>query len=192
MFPRVNNLIASAFAILLSCSLASAQPAHAPKVIIDTDFNTIFDDGQAVVMAAQLHSQGVINLLGLTVAAENENANAVEATNTANHGSDAVLDWNNTALTAIETLDLLPPIAGYCMAMAHAAIFDAVNSIIGDYQPYVTKVSAPPGASAAAAAAQAGHDVLVAVMPPAVKPQLDSALQASLAQLRMTNIHKTA
>ncbi len=110
------------------------------------------------------------------------NASAVEAIITTNPGSDAVLDWNNTGLTAIETLDLAPPIAGYCMAMAHAAIFDAVNSIIGDYQPYVTKVSAPQGASAAAAAAQAGHDVLVAVMPPAVKLQLDSALQASLAQ----------
>ena len=74
MFPRVNNLIAVAFAILLSCSLVSAQlaPAHTPKVIIDTDFNTIFDDGQAVVMAAQLHAQGAINLLGLTVASGNE------------------------------------------------------------------------------------------------------------------------
>jgi len=72
MFPRLKNLIAVAFAILLSCSLVSAQPGHAPKVIIDTDFNTIFDDGQAVVMAAQLHSQGVINLLGLTVASGNE------------------------------------------------------------------------------------------------------------------------
>ena len=74
MFPRVNNLLAVAFAILLSCSLVSAQlaPAHTPKVIIDTDFNTIFDDGQAVVMAAQLHAQGAINLLGLTVASGNE------------------------------------------------------------------------------------------------------------------------
>jgi hypothetical protein len=42
--------------------------------------------------------------------------------------------------------------------MAHAAIFDAVNSIIGDYQPYVAPVSAPPDASADAAAAQAGHE----------------------------------
>jgi inosine-uridine nucleoside N-ribohydrolase len=74
MFPRVNNLLAVALAILLSCSLAGAQlaPAHTPKVIIDTDFNTIFDDGQAVVMAAQLHAQGAINLLGLTVASGNE------------------------------------------------------------------------------------------------------------------------
>jgi hypothetical protein len=97
--------------------------------------------------------------------------------------SDAVLDWNDTALAAIQTLGLPPPIASYCLAMAHAAIFDAVNSIIGDYQPYVAPVSAPPGARAAAAAAQAGHDVLVAVMPSPVKSQLDSALQASLAQL---------
>ena len=97
--------------------------------------------------------------------------------------SDAVLDWNDTALAAIQTLELPPPIATYCLAMAHAAIFDAVNSIIGDYQPYVAPVSAPPGARAAAAAAQAGHDVLVAVMPLSVKSQLDSALQASLAKL---------
>ena len=51
MFPRVNHLIALAFAILLSCSLVSAQQASAPKVIIGTDFNTIFDDGQVAVMA---------------------------------------------------------------------------------------------------------------------------------------------
>ncbi|MDX6458261.1 MAG: hypothetical protein QOE55_1958 [Acidobacteriaceae bacterium] len=72
--------------------------------------------------------------------------------------SDAVLDWNDTALAAIQTLELRPPIATYCLAMAHAAIFDAVNSIIGDYQPYVAPVSAPPDASADAAAAQAGHE----------------------------------
>jgi hypothetical protein len=71
MFPRVNILLAVAFAILLSGSLVRAQQARAPKVIIDTDFNTIFDDGQAAVMAAQLHSQGVINLLGFTIASGN-------------------------------------------------------------------------------------------------------------------------
>jgi len=60
---------------------------------------------------------------------------------------------NNTAFTAVETLELPPPIASYCLAMAHAAMFDAVNSIIGDYQPYVVApVSAPPSARAAVAA----------------------------------------
>ncbi|EDQ6557149.1 nucleoside hydrolase [Salmonella enterica subsp. enterica] len=37
------------------------------KLIIDTDFTTIGDDGQALIMAAQLHKQGIIKLLGVTV-----------------------------------------------------------------------------------------------------------------------------
>src|SRR3974377_1184295 len=69
------------------------------------------------------------------------NANAVEATITANAGSDAVLDWNNTALTAIEKLELPPPIASYCLAMAHAAMFDAVNYILGCFQHHAAPVS---------------------------------------------------
>ena len=47
------------------------------------------------------------------------NANKARATVAANGRSDAVLDWNNTALTAIETLGLPPPLASYCLAMSH-------------------------------------------------------------------------
>src|SRR5271165_3416672 len=72
MFPRLNRLIAVAFAISISCSLLSAQQTDVPKVIIDTDFNTIFDDGQVAAMAAQLYSRGVINLLGITIASGNQ------------------------------------------------------------------------------------------------------------------------
>src|ERR1700757_1163167 len=72
MFQRVLRLVGVALAISLSGSLLSAQQAAAPKVIIDTDFNTIFDDGQVAVMAAQLYSQGVINLLGFTIASGNQ------------------------------------------------------------------------------------------------------------------------
>jgi len=43
-----------------------------PKVIIDTDFNTIFDDGQVGAMAAQLFADGTIDLLGFTIASGNE------------------------------------------------------------------------------------------------------------------------
>src|ERR1700722_7765899 len=46
--------------------------AGPPKVIIDTDFNTIGDDGQVAVMAAQLYAQGEIDLLGFTIASGNE------------------------------------------------------------------------------------------------------------------------
>jgi inosine-uridine nucleoside N-ribohydrolase len=72
MFQQLLRLIAVALPISLSGSLLSAQQAAAPKVIIDTDFNTIFDDGQVAVMAAQLYSQGVINLLGFTIASGNQ------------------------------------------------------------------------------------------------------------------------
>lgn len=46
--------------------------ASPPKVIFDTDFNTIGDDGQAFAMAAQLHAAGELDLLGITVVTGNQ------------------------------------------------------------------------------------------------------------------------
>ncbi|MFC0402140.1 nucleoside hydrolase [Paraburkholderia rhizosphaerae] len=43
-----------------------------PKVIIDSDYTTLGDDGQLGVMACQLHAQGSINLLGITVVSGNQ------------------------------------------------------------------------------------------------------------------------
>jgi inosine-uridine nucleoside N-ribohydrolase len=42
------------------------------KVIFDTDFNTIGDDGQCLAMAAQLHATKDIELLGLTLVVGNQ------------------------------------------------------------------------------------------------------------------------
>jgi inosine-uridine nucleoside N-ribohydrolase len=50
----------------------SGHSAPPPKVIIDTDFNTMSDDGQVGVMAAQLYAQGVIDLLGFTIPSGNQ------------------------------------------------------------------------------------------------------------------------
>src|SRR5262245_18830226 len=50
-----------------------ALPAPAQeKVMCASDYTTIGDDGQVGVMAMQLHAQGVINLLGITVVAGNQ------------------------------------------------------------------------------------------------------------------------
>src|SRR3984885_2434322 len=57
---------------IMSLIVTVTAMAGAPKVIIDTDFNTIFDDGQVAIMAAQLYSKGVIDILGFTVASGNE------------------------------------------------------------------------------------------------------------------------
>jgi inosine-uridine nucleoside N-ribohydrolase len=47
------------------------RPLAPPKVILDTDFNTISDDGQALAMLAQLDAAGKLDLLGMTVATGN-------------------------------------------------------------------------------------------------------------------------
>jgi purine nucleosidase len=59
--------------IALALRLADAQTSSTPeKVILDTDFTTMGDDGLVGVMAAQLHAQRRIELLGVTVVAGNE------------------------------------------------------------------------------------------------------------------------
>jgi inosine-uridine nucleoside N-ribohydrolase len=57
---------------LLACLLLGDNAAAQEKVILDTDFTTIGDDGQVGIMAAQLHAQRVIDLLGITVVAGND------------------------------------------------------------------------------------------------------------------------
>ena len=64
-------------ALSLAAGFASADESHRgrdpapPKVILDTDFNTISDDGQALAMLAQLDAAGKLDLLGVTVATGN-------------------------------------------------------------------------------------------------------------------------
>ena len=53
-----------ALALTLGLSATSLQAAE--KVIFDTDFNVLNDDGQAFIMLAQLHAQKRIDLLGMT------------------------------------------------------------------------------------------------------------------------------
>lgn len=43
-----------------------------PKVILDSDFNTMSDDGQALVLLAQLQAVGQVDLLGVTVVSGNK------------------------------------------------------------------------------------------------------------------------
>src|SRR5437867_13403173 len=57
--------------ILLIAFLCVMPAAAQEKVILDSDYTTIGDDGQVGVMAMQLHAQGVVNLLAITVVAGN-------------------------------------------------------------------------------------------------------------------------
>jgi inosine-uridine nucleoside N-ribohydrolase len=66
----LKHIVIAALAAVTSIT-AAAVPAR-EKVILDTDFTTAGDDGMVGIMAAQLHAQGVIELLGITVVAGNE------------------------------------------------------------------------------------------------------------------------
>src|SRR5215470_18471658 len=58
--------------LLLGVALWAFPAAAQQKVILDSDYTTIGDDGQVGVMAMQLHAEGIINLLGITVVAGNQ------------------------------------------------------------------------------------------------------------------------
>jgi hypothetical protein len=105
---------------------------------------------------------------------------ALTARAEANHESDVVIEWNQLLQANIpSSAGVLTP---RYYAMLHIAIFDAVNSNRRVYTPYRARVFAPYGASAEAAAAQAAHDILVALIPSA-QPAFDAALQARLASI---------
>jgi hypothetical protein len=91
-----------------------------------------------------------------------------------------IREWNTIAE------GIVPGSAGPTLprpfAMMHIAMFDAVNSIEGDFSPYRTRVFASRLASGEAAAAQAAHDVLASLYP-ANKAQFDGALEARLASI---------
>ncbi len=85
--------------------------------------------------------------------------------------ADAVSDWNAIAVQAISTACPAPtcmpaigarpgPTGVLDIAVVQAAIYDAVQAIEKEYEPYYVEVIGASG-SPAAAAAKAAHDVLV-------------------------------
>ena len=74
--------------------------------------------------------------------------------------ADAVTDWNETAIRAAASVGISTGWQSRIVAITHAAMFDAVNSIERKYTPYAVEVSPPAGASAEAAAITAAHAVL--------------------------------
>lgn len=96
--------------------------------------------------------------------------------------TNAVLDWNSTALAVTQAAAAPAPQQYRTLAIAHAAIFDAVNAIEHRYTPYAVDIKAPAGTPAEVAAAAAGHEVLVRLYP-AQQSTLDAALSASLAKV---------
>jgi hypothetical protein len=93
--------------------------------------------------------------------------------------ADPVHDWNRIA-ASLPTPN--PFVQARTLAITQLAVFEAVNAVSGEYQPYLGTVAAPPGASAEAAAVAAAHRVLIALVPSALMT-LDAARAASLAAI---------
>ncbi|HYR83535.1 MAG TPA: vanadium-dependent haloperoxidase, partial [Terriglobia bacterium] len=94
--------------------------------------------------------------------------------------ADVVLDWNGIMLT---TLTGQSPFAqARFAAITQLAVFEAVNAITRDYNPYLGTIIAPRGASAEAAAISAAHAVLRNYFPGSIQ-SLDAAWSSSLAAI---------
>jgi len=90
-----------------------------------------------------------------------------------------ILEWNRI-LTENQGAGSLFSFRQY--AMLHVAMFDAVNSATKLYRPYRLDVTIATAGTEEAAAAQAAHDVMVALFP-AATASFDTALSARLATL---------
>lgn len=116
---------------------------------------------------------------------------------------DVILEWNAVALqvnvidhSGVDTPGNLlsdtqgPPASARVLALVHAAMFDAYNSIDRRYTPYLLQVPKAQSASADAAVAQAAHDVVVGLFPgndaprPTIRALVDAALQQTLSRVK--------
>lgn len=94
---------------------------------------------------------------------------------------NVIVEWNQLLQS---TLTGPPFTQTRHYAMLHIAMADAVLAIEEHYHPFHAKVWAPRSASSEAAAAQAGHDVLIAVVTtPAAKEAADALLADHLARI---------
>jgi len=93
--------------------------------------------------------------------------------------ADVVLDWNTIAVNTAVANKQNPFAQARYGAIVQLAVFEAVNAITREYQPYLGTITASRGASAEAAATEAAYMVLVHYFP-ASKPALDADWLSSM------------
>ena len=86
----------------------------------------------------------LVAVVGLIVAVP---AAAPVAAQDADDSAQVVLDWNVNTLAAAGAAETPPPVTALHVAMVHGAMYDAVVSIAGKYQPYLGPLEADPTAS---------------------------------------------
>ena len=96
---------------------------------------------------------------------------------------DLVLQWNEIAVNAGVDAGAGPVPQVRFVAITQLAVFEAVNTIAGKYEPYLGTFVAPEGASAEAAAVAAAHKVLITHFGSnaRIAPTLDASYATSMA-----------
>src|ERR1700733_8180684 len=108
------------------------------------------------------------------------------------HAGNVVSDWNAIGSTTIVANGGKTPGASTVwFAYSSLAMYDAVNAITGDYEPFYYRIAGPSHASIDAAAVAAAHRVLVNYFP-AQQTALDTQFTASLAGVMGDPDAKTA
>lgn len=95
--------------------------------------------------------------------------------------ADAVTEWNAIMETTVLTQPD-PFLQLRSATITQVAVFEAVNAIVGDYEPYLGTVTAPHGASPEAAAIAAAHRALATLHPDSAA-ELDGLRATSLAAI---------
>ena len=92
---------------------------------------------------------------------------------------DPITEWSIAAQQAVAASGMAPLRTPITFAILHLAMYDAVNAVAGDREPYAVSPTVHRPASALAAAIEAGYRILLAEV-----PSQQSALDTKYAQLR--------
>jgi hypothetical protein len=98
------------------------------------------------------------------------------------YASDPVLDWIAIANDTLISTNSNPLVTARDLALISSSVFDSVNGIKRDYEPYHVRPNAPHNASAKAAAIQSAYAMLIKLFP-ALTTSLTTQRDASIAAL---------
>jgi hypothetical protein len=105
---------------------------------------------------------------------------------------NAVSSWNSIALQAAATAGENAVVSSRTLAIAQAAVHDALNAIDSRYERYAFTGDAQPGASADAAIAAAARDALVGTIAVGAVPGFGSPANQALAVAQVDAAYATA
>ncbi|WP_013323524.1 CARDB domain-containing protein [Gloeothece verrucosa] len=164
------------------------KPFQSITLTINYDNNTSAIAPGAYNLIARVDSQNQVAELE-----ENNNtvSRLVSAPNT-----DVVIDWNATALNAIQAegeagRGIPPTVGSRLLALVSTAVYDTVNAFKHNYTAYAVDVNAPKGASLQAAAVGAAYRVLTQLIPQQTT-LFNQQLVKSLAEITDLPVAETA